>query len=285
MRRRFASLVVLAVVLTIGAPQQARADNVALGLRITGVGASVSTVPSGSLISCRGARCFYVFPRGTRVTLTATPRPGSGSSFAKWLGCPAQASPTTCTIVLDASKNVTARFSPVLLYADQQTGHGNVFASPEGRSCGYLCWSYPYGTQVTVSAQPTDGYGFGGWRGACSGVSSDACVVTLYDNVQTSPMFSCPPDVCDISQPIERTVYTTLIVRGGGYVVVNGKRCGPNATCRIPFNRGVLLVFRAYTRGTTFRGWSGWCRGRSPCQFQAFRDAYQNLPRVIAYFG
>lgn len=51
-----------------------------------------------------------VFPKGTEVTLTATPTRGSG--FARWVGCiPLTSNPLQCTIKVDSEETVTAIFS------------------------------------------------------------------------------------------------------------------------------------------------------------------------------
>lgn len=78
---------------------------------------TVTKMGDGSVVSERwpvvdcGATCSAPFPRGTVVTLRAvTPSP---SSFRGWGGaCSGRA--LTCTVAMDASKTVTARFSTVV---------------------------------------------------------------------------------------------------------------------------------------------------------------------------
>jgi len=73
---------------------------------------TVDSAPAG--ISCRittpptyGAGCWAYFPRGSTVVLTATPDPGS--TFLEWTGACTGSNPV-CTIVMDTSKYVYARF-------------------------------------------------------------------------------------------------------------------------------------------------------------------------------
>jgi hypothetical protein len=114
----------LAVLALLAAAPSAAADTVSLGLDTTGIGASVQLDPTGTLTRCAGQRCFYDFPRGTAVTVTATPN-AQGSRFARWLGACGDAS-RTCVVTLDQSKTLVARFSPVALYVDRQSGRGSV---------------------------------------------------------------------------------------------------------------------------------------------------------------
>jgi hypothetical protein len=69
----------------------------------TGKGA-VASNPLG--LNC-GAKCTAAFDVGTRVTLTATPNPGS--RFTGWSGCAAAG--TTCRVDLHKATTVTATFT------------------------------------------------------------------------------------------------------------------------------------------------------------------------------
>jgi hypothetical protein len=274
----------LSTLILVGGVPIANADNVQLGLQTTGVGASVQLNPPGRLLGCKGQSCYYEFARGTVVTATATPT-ARASSLARWLGACSHSSPT-CVVQLDQNKGLTARFSPVSLYA-YPSGSGSVSVAPQGRSCDAGCWTYPYGSAVTITAQPAANYAFGGWSGYCSSVRGTACNVRLWDNVETSAAFNCTTNICQTRQPIVRTVQTTVTVQGQGSVLVNSRTCTgarEGASCRYEFQRGAPLVLVA--RGSGFAGWSGSCRGRSPrCQFDTFRDPSGKLPKVFARFG
>jgi hypothetical protein len=75
----------------------------------TGLGAAAGTVRSAPAgIDC-GASCSHVYVRGTPLTLTAQPAPGS--VFLGWGGCEG-ASGATCTLALGADRVVVAAFGP-----------------------------------------------------------------------------------------------------------------------------------------------------------------------------
>lgn len=81
-------------------------NNAVLTITLSGTGSG--TITSSIVgINC-GSTCIGMYNNGTFVALTATP--GSGSTFTSWSGdCSGNAS--TCTITMDASKNVTAIFN------------------------------------------------------------------------------------------------------------------------------------------------------------------------------
>src|SRR3989338_5634061 len=58
------------------------------------------------------------------------------------------------------------------------SGSGTITSDTGGIDCGTSCWAdYTSGTPVTLTATPSTGSFFAGWRGACSGTGS--CVVTM----------------------------------------------------------------------------------------------------------
>jgi len=141
---------------------------------------SVSSNPPG--ISC-GTDCSESYNSGTSVTLTASAT--GGSTLAGWSGCNV-VSGTTCTVIMNAARTVTATFDPppspfVLTVSKTGTGssNGSVSSSPPGISCGADC-SEPYnsGTNVTLTATTAGGATFAGWSG-CNTVSGTTCTVTM----------------------------------------------------------------------------------------------------------
>jgi len=76
-----------------------------LSVTTAGVGSGVVTSsPVG--INC-GQTCSAQFVLGATVTLSATPN--NGSTFGNWAGCDS-VSGTTCTVVLNSDRTVTATF-------------------------------------------------------------------------------------------------------------------------------------------------------------------------------
>jgi hypothetical protein len=281
-RLALSSLVVLVLFAASGTP--AAATTYTLGITASGAGAAVVANPPGTLAGCStSGRCFYRFESGTPVRVTAIS--SSSGRLARWLGA-CSGSASTCSLVMDTSKTLIARFTPVLLFADQiPSGFGTVDVTPSGASCGSGCRSYPYGTPVTLAAHASPGFAFQRWIGWCGALSStDTCRTTLFQNVETSPSFRCTGETCTNSQPLTRDVKVSFVVHGAGKIQFNGISC--TSLCSKEYDRGKTIVVRAYG-GASFRGWSGnWCRGNAPrCQLTAFRDAFGRRPSVHAYFG
>lgn len=60
-----------------------------------------------------------------------------------------------------------------------RVGDGQISSSPIGIQCGNVCsYGFTTGSRVTLTAQPTTGWRFDSWSGACQG-SQTTCEVTL----------------------------------------------------------------------------------------------------------
>src|SRR5690349_9904351 len=108
-------------------------------LTVTKKGTATGTVTSSPAgIEC-GGKCSASFVKGTVVTLSATP--GPGSEPVVWGGCESTAE-GKCVVTMSAAKSVTATFD---LPAFQLTvkkagaGTGTVTSSPAGIECGGVC--------------------------------------------------------------------------------------------------------------------------------------------------
>jgi uncharacterized repeat protein (TIGR02543 family) len=151
----------------------------------TGIG-TVTSTPAG--IAC-GSTCSATFTTGT--TVTVSPAPAAGYTFAGWSGaCTGTAS---CTVTMNAAVNLVASFVPsTAALTVSKDGAGTVTSSPAGINCGSACSSsFPSGTQVTLSATAASGMVFRGWSGACTG--SVACVVAMSAARSVTATFAPPP--------------------------------------------------------------------------------------------
>ena len=123
-----------------------------------------------------------------------------------------------------------------------KTGLGTVISSPTGIKCGTTCSAgFVLGSQVTLTASPSNGYYFGGWGGACSGI--DPCVVTMDAAKHVTAKFN--------------TTYLLSIPKPSTGVVTSdpaGINCGGiNSLCKATFTTVTLTA--TPIPGYGFRTW------------------------------
>jgi hypothetical protein len=162
-----------------------------LTVRLEGDGdGTVTSAPAG--IDCE-PDCTESYDAGTGVVLLA--EASDGSTFTGWSGA-CTGTMSTCTLVMNGPRSVTATFSdrPLLSVSKSGTGGGTVTSSPGGIDCGSDCeQEYDPGTSVTLTATAGDDSTFDGWSGACSGMSS--CVLTMNTSHAVTATFNeIPPD-------------------------------------------------------------------------------------------
>ncbi len=225
----------------------------------TGTG-SVTSLPAG--IDC-GADCSESFSAGASVTLTATPAPGS--EFTGWDGaCSGQTDP--CTITLDDSKRVTARFEVFYTITTATAGDGNgiILSSPDGIQCGPDCSeTYKRGTSIALTASPAEDSAFTGWTGACAG-QGNPCTLTV--NADAS-----------ITATFVRLAGLTVTLTGGGRGTVtsvpSGISCGSDCSEYYFRDTNVTLTASPVDNYQVFTGWDGACAGQSnPCTLTLTAD-------------
>ncbi|MBM4776853.1 MAG: hypothetical protein GQE15_04045 [Archangiaceae bacterium] len=222
---------------------------------VTKAGAGSGRVVSApAAIDC-GATCSATFDTDTSVTLTATVE--AGSTFTGWSGACSGTS-TTCTVVANDAKNVTATFvkAPSTLNVTKAgSGSGTVISTPSGINCGATCSAmYETRTVVTLWPMAASGSAFAGWSGACSGMG--ACTVTVQEVVSVTATFT--------------TVSLPLSVRfsGVGSGRVTSSPAGVDCTgdCMSTFSTGTLVTLTAVAgTGSVFSGWGGACMGSGTC--------------------
>jgi len=146
---------------------------------------SITSTPSG--IDC-GVDCSEDYQAATQVSLQA--EASEGFIFDGWTG--ACSGTSTCVIVMDAAKSVTAVFTEIL--SDYQltvvvNGSGRVTSSPNGIDCEGDCVEiYQQDTSITLTATPEAGFALDHWQGACSGNGS--CVINIASDVSVTAVFS-----------------------------------------------------------------------------------------------
>ncbi len=156
----------------------------------TGSG-TVTSAPAG--IDC-GSDCTESLPEGTKVTLTATPAPGS--VFDHWTGGGCTGS-GTCTTTMSTARIAKAVFTAVgqrtLTVSRVGTGRGTVTSSPAGIDCGQACEAnFGVGAKVTLTATAAVGSSFAGFAGACTGTGS--CRVTMDQAREVTATFEKVPN-------------------------------------------------------------------------------------------
>jgi hypothetical protein len=249
-----------------------------LGLTVThreGAGGSVEvSLPERPLLTCT-ARCPVYLDSWPVQTITLTERLSTiADEFEGWSGA-CQGADETCTVSLEASKDLEATFAPrppVPLRVEVR-GSGKVTSAPAGISCPSRCSaSFAYETRVSLHATPDPRWRFGGWSRSdtCSKLDL-VCDVTLVDPASVRASFI----------PVE--VPVRVFVRGGGRVVSAPAALACPRRCFAKLRYGTTLKLRAFpARGSRFAGWTGSCRGTSSCRLSLTGST--NERRVRARF-
>jgi Divergent InlB B-repeat domain len=219
---------------------------------VTGDGGSVTSTPAG--IAC-GSVCSSSFDDGTEVVLI--PTPATGFRFESWGGdCEGSGE---CRLTMDGAKSVTASFAATGGTAQLTvaiSGEGFVTSDPQALNCEPACSApFPTGDVVTLSASPSKGWAFAGWRGAEGCGSEPTCEVTVEAPVAVTAGFKPL-----VGLTVRRTGDGTGTVAGGGI------DCG--ATCATSVPAGATVVLTAEPDpGSDFFGWSGGgCGGTETCE-------------------
>jgi Metallo-peptidase family M12/Divergent InlB B-repeat domain/FG-GAP-like repeat len=211
--------------------------------------------------SCsQGELCLEYYPSGASATLSAYN--ANGAVFTGWSGACTGTS-TNCVITMDAVKNVTANFAqgvPLtvnylgdpggLIYSSGSVGCGTWGDGSVATTCNA---SYIPNSQVTLTAY-NNGLSFIGWGGACAGVLTSSCVVTMDSAKTVSAQFSSTGKTLSVS----KTGAGTGTVSGG--TINCGSICAANIVAG-----GTVTLSASASPGSTFTGWSGACTGVAAC--------------------
>jgi subtilisin family serine protease len=155
----------------------------------TGSGSGIVHALPG--IDC-GSDCSEIYFQNSVVDLIAQAEPGS--TFVQWAGgaCDGSTVPT-CSVTMNGSTTVTARFELVPLLSVAVSGNGAVSSNPAGINCGIDCSEgLVLNSSVTLTAAANPGSQFGGWSGACSG-SAVTCTLIMDAAKNVTATFNIPP--------------------------------------------------------------------------------------------
>ena len=118
-----------------------------------------SNPPNGGAVLPEGGASHKL---DTTVTIFASP--AEGYQFSEWTGdCTGSGD---CVVTMDDDKSVAANFVRVFTLTTQANPVGDGTVSPDNAT------AHTAGSQVTVIANPADGYQFSEWRGDCTGRGS-----------------------------------------------------------------------------------------------------------------
>ena len=135
-----------------------------------------------------------------------------------------------------------------------RSGTGTVTSSPAGINCGRSCAQrFPAAAPVTLTATPATNAIFNGWSGGgCSGTAP--CTLVGNQAVAVRGIFTAT------------YLLSVRVQRGSGTVSsdVEGIACGADCSQRYVSGTSVTLTATP-NPGATFLGWSGACKGTSPC--------------------
>ena len=211
-----------------------------------------------------GVICSANFALNATVTLIASP--ATGATFTGWTGA-CGGSGTTCTVLMNESKSVTATFAggtaggAGFLLTVSVFGSGTVTGA--GINCGNgstTCSTTPaLNATVTLTATPAAGATFSGWGGSCSG-TIPTCTVQMTAARSVTASFTTGSGAGTTS------VLLSVVVTGSGTVSGGGINCGNGASAcsaNLPTNSAVTLTATP-APGASFAGWAGACTGKAP---------------------
>lgn len=205
-------------------------------------------------IDC-GSTCSGLYHHGTVITLTATA--DATTLFTGWQGACTTAT-TTCTVIVDAAKAVTATFilkQYDLTVSQSGNGAGRITSIPAGITCGITCTQrFDHGAVVTLTVTAAISSTFTGWQGACTG-NKAVCAVTMDAAKAVTATFTL------------KQYALNVIKSGNGAGAVTSSPPGINCglTCTQSLQHGAQITLTATAADNAiFTGWQGACTGALP---------------------
>lgn len=246
------------------------------------VGTARVTSSTGGIVCGNGSSaCSASIAAGSTVTLTEVQ--GSTTVFAGWGVDGCRDNSSTCAVLMDAPKTVTARFNPVLSLRLSGNGLGSVSGSSNTISCNYfngcagggaVTQSFLPGSVVILTASTGAFSSFTGWTGGgCSTASTCTVTVNSYTAVVATFTSAGP--------------FTIKVSKGGdglGTVTSSpaGISCG--GVCSSTFTAGTPVTLTASTgTGSYFAGWAnGGCSSTSTTCVVTSTSAQQGLGGTVS---
>ena len=232
-------------------------------------GSELCTRASGA---AGGVACYRDFPLGTSVTLTV--RPGTQTDFGGFAGdCTSQ---TSCTVVMTAPRSVTVTFASsafVTLRVGEIGGGSGTIVSTESTpriNCRIdrgipvdpngCTTQVPVGTTVALIGTGSAGHALYEWGGACSGVNTHRCDVTVNTSAQVTTIFGTAIDVEMRVSGTGAGTITFAPLANPSQAPCQLTAGGAPVTCKYSLPTGSSGVFRgSAASGSQFGGISGPC--------------------------
>lgn len=263
------AMAAVAVAGAFSAPARA-ASSFTLSIATSGpIGVSSITSVSSGGISCGagGFACSSSFGAGSTVTLAMYQPAKSTTVFAGWGGDGCKNNLTTCGVLMDGAKVVTARFNPVLAVSLGGNGAGVVTSSTGSVNCTYsngcangsqVTQSFSRGSVVVLRAAAASSSTFAGWSGYGPCSSASTCTVTMDSyHAVVATFTSIGP-------------FAIKVNKGGtGSGTVTSSPAGINCggVCSSTFSYLASVTFSALaSSGSAFVGWANaGCSGTTTC--------------------
>ena len=191
---------------------------------------TVNVSPAGSgTVNLMGG----TYQAGTQLNLVA--QANNGYLFDRWEGDASGSDPSTW-ITMDSNKTVTAFFKTIRNNLTISSTEGGSVVDPgEGN------FTFNYGQQVSLLAQPETGYRFDRWTGDVS---------TMADYTSAATTIAIGGDYSITAEFIRLTSQLIINTRGEGHTM-------PAAGAHI-YDRGARVEITAYpAAGYRFAGWTG----------------------------
>jgi hypothetical protein len=228
---------------------QASAAEFLLQVEVTGSGSgNVGCKANGGPIE----GCEAEFPEGTQVTVIAEPE--AGSEFFEWGGECDSTTGNECEVEMNAEKTIEAIFELEgfeLTVETEGEGEGVVecevdFGPTEPCPASE---TYPYGSEVTLYAEPEEGSEFIEWGGDCTG-AEPVCELTVEEPLSVTATFEPGPlFALNVEEP----------GTGQGKVQCEANG-GPAEACAPEYPQGTKVKLTAEASpGSEFITWEGEC--------------------------